>query len=185
MNLPISEILKSIPGAIGIRLEDELPFRLIKQNGDFELRSYDEFTLARTKVSGPYDKAGDTAFKRLAEFIFGKNQSRVTSKMTTPVFMDKTGDGWIMSFYLDKDFDWLSPLDSKIIVEKHPAKDVAVYRYSGTQSEEAMDEAKNKLLSFIEKEHLKPISEVWWAQYDQPFSIPATKRNEALVKIEL
>lgn len=183
MQLPISEILKSIPGALGIRLEDELPYRLIKQTGNFELRHYNEFTLARTSVTGDYDKAGEVAFKRLADFIFGSNRDRVTSKMTTPVFMDKTNDGWIMSFYLEPEFEFLEPINHEIRVEKHPEKDVAVYRYSGLQTEAAMEESKEKLLEFVRKENLSAISEVWWAQYDQPVSIPATKRNEALVKI--
>lgn len=50
MNIPLSEILKSIPGVVGIRLEDELPFTLIREEGELELRHYDKFTLARTNV---------------------------------------------------------------------------------------------------------------------------------------
>lgn len=183
MHLPISEILKSIPGAVGIRLEDELPFTLLKKEGDFELRHYDEFTLARTVVNDSFDNAGDKAFKRLAEFIFGENTEHAVSKMTTPVFMDKKSDGWVMSFYLGPEYEHLKPVDSTVYVEKHPSKDVAVYRYSGNQTEEAMYESKAKLLQFIKDQGLTANSDVWWAQYDQPFSIPATKRNEALVKL--
>lgn len=185
MQLPISEILKSIPGTLGIRLEDELPFRLIKQKGHFEIRHYDEFTLARTTVNGSYEEAGDTAFKRLADFIFGHNNMHITSKMTTPVFMDKTENGWTMSFYLDPESEWMQPEDAAVVIEKRPAKDVASFRYSGSQTESAMEEGKARLLELVEQEGLTTISAVWWAQYDQPFSIPATKRNEALVKVKL
>ncbi|MES2526525.1 MAG: heme-binding protein [Bdellovibrionota bacterium] len=185
MNIPLSEMLKSIPGAVGIRLEEELPFTLIKKEGDFELRHYDEFTLAETTVRGTYDQATDTAFKRLASFIFGKNSESLTTSMTTPVFLDKTTDGWTMSFYIPKESAWIRPNDPTVKVETHPAKEVAIYRYSGTQSVEAMEEAKGKLLDYVKTAGLKTTSEVWWAQFDQPMSLPMTKRNEALVKIAL
>ncbi len=183
MNLPISEMLKSIPGVVGIRLEEELPYTLIRKEGDFELRHYDEFTLAQTFVRGTYEEASDVAFKRLANFIFGKNSGNLTTSMTTPVFLDKETDGWTMSFYIPKEVEWLSPNDPTVKVEKHPAKDVVAYRYSGTQTVEAMEKAKAELLKFVDEQKIKAISDVWWAQFDQPMSIPMTKRNEAIVKI--
>lgn len=183
MNIPITEMLKSIPGAVGIRLEEELPYTLIKKEGDFELRHYEEFSLAQTFARGSYDEASDISFKRLASFIFGKNSANLTTSMTTPVFLDKESDGWTMSFYIPKEVEWLSPNDPNVKVEKHPAKDVAVYRYSGTQTENAMENAKAELLKFVKEQNLETVSEVWWAQFDQPMSIPMTKRNEALVKI--
>lgn len=183
MNIPISEMLKSIPGVVGIRLEEELPYTQIRKEGDFEIRHYDEFTLAQTSVRGTYDQASDVAFKRLANFIFGKNSGNLTTSMTTPVFLDKETDGWTMSFYIPKEVEWIRPNDPNVRVEKHPAKDVAVYRYSGNQTEEAMEHAKSELMKFVIEQKLEPISEVWWAQFDQPVSLPMTKRNEALVKI--
>lgn len=81
MNIPLSDILKSIPGTLGIRLEAELPFTLIRKEGQLELRHYDEFTLARTTVEGTFSEAGDKAFKKLADFIFGSLEKiRTTSR---------------------------------------------------------------------------------------------------------
>lgn len=185
MNIPLSEKLKSIPGVVGIRLEEELPFTLIQEEGGIELRHYDEFVLARTTVSGTYEEATDKAFKKLAEFIFGNNSERLTTSMTTPVFLDRTKSGWTMSFYIAPEAHFIRPSDSAVKIETHPAKDVAVLRYSGNQTEEAMEHARAELLRKISAQGLKPVSEVWWAQYDQPFSLPMTKRNEALVKVEL
>lgn len=185
MHIPLTEKLKSIPGVVGIRLEDELPFTEIEESGDFAIRHYEQFTLARTTVRGSYDEASDIAFKRLAEFIFGKNSGNLTASMTSPVFMDKTSDGWTMSFYLSPEADWIKPNDPNIKVETHHAKDVAVYCYSGTQDEMAMESAKHDLLRLVKERGVKAISDVWWAQFDQPVSLPMTKRNEALVKVEL
>lgn len=185
MQVPFKEMLKSIPGAVGIRLEKELPYQVTKKFDDhFEIRHYPAFTLARVSALGDYDSASEDCFKRLAEFIFGENSQDRVTEMTTPVFMDKKGEKWVMSFYIPDEYSSLIPTDSSITIEQKPAKDVAVYSYSGNVTQEAMTEAKNKLLSLLSENHLTAVSEVWWAQYDQPMSLPFTKRNEALVKIE-
>lgn len=183
MQIPISEIIKSIPGAVGIRLEKELPFSQLKKMGELELRHYQPFTLAQVFVAGDYDSATDQAFRTLATFIFGENSQKKSTAMTTPVFMDKTSDGWMMSFYLSGEEGEIQPLDPSIHVGQFPAKTVAVYSYSGTNDLAAMEEGKSQLLKALALNNLKPDSEVWWAQYDQPVSLPMTKRNEALVKI--
>lgn len=185
MTIPLTEMLKSIPGAVGIRLEEELPFSLIRKDDQFELRHYEAFTLARTTVLRSYKDSTDLAFKRLADFIFGKNHEGLTTSMTTPVFLDKEENGWTMSFYLPPESNFIKPNDPTIKIERHPAKDVAVLRYSGNQTQEAMEQAKVELLKYVKENGLTPISDVWWAQYDQPMSLPMTKRNEALVKVEL
>lgn len=185
MHIPLTEKLKSIPGAVGIRLEEELPFTLIDKVGDLEIRHYEEFVLARTSVMGTFEEATDKAFKKLAEFIFGKNSERITTSMTTPVFLDKTPNGWMMSFYLTPDARFIRPNDSAIKIETRGPKDVAVLKYSGTQTAEAMEHARAELLRLVMAHGMRPISDVWWAQFDQPVSLPMTKRNEAYVKIQL
>ena len=186
MQIPLTDMLKSIPGAIGIRLEEELPYTVIQKVGEIEIRHYDPFSLGQVRVSGDYEEAMDSGFRQLASFIFGKNETQSKTSMTTPVFMDELGPNeWMMSFYLAPDAQDLIPVDSNIeIVEKH-AKDVAVYSYSGTNTLEEMREAKTKLLQELSQKGLGPVSDVWWAQYDQPFSLLMTKRNEALVKVNL
>lgn len=185
MQVPFKEMLKSIPGAVGIRLERELPYTVVKKIEDhLEIRQYPAFTLARTSASGDYDSVTETCFKRLAEFIFGKNSQNKITEMTTPVFMDRKGSDWVMSFYIPEEYVSLSPKDSSIKIEQKPTKQVAVYSYSGNVTQESMEKAKEQLLSLIAKNHLKAVSDVWWAQYDQPMSLPFTKRNEVFVKVE-
>lgn len=183
MQVPISDMLKSIPGAVGIRLEEELPFTLLESFRNIEIRHYEPFTLARVTVSGEYESAMEDGFRKLAEFIFGKNSEGKSTSMTIPVFMDKETEGWTMSFYLPDEMNSLTPLESSIKIQKMPEKTVAAYRYSGTPDLERMLEAKVALLQEIEQSDFEVISSVWWAQYDQPTSLPFTKRNEALVKV--
>lgn len=185
MQIPFKEMLKSIPGAVGIRLEKQLPFEVVGKYGDdFEIRHYPPFSLARTSASGDYETAAETCFKRLAEYIFGENSVNKVTEMTTPVFMDKKGDEWIMSFYIPEEYASLVPKDSSIFIERKHAKEVAVYSYSGVVTEEAMIKAKAKLLELLAENHFRAASDVWWAQYDQPMSLPFTKRNEAFVMVD-
>jgi hypothetical protein len=184
MHIPLIEYLKSIPGFVGIRLEEELPYEVMRSAGELEIRHYSAFTLARTKCSGSYKSASEICFKTLAEFIFGANTDKKVAEMTTPVFMDRTNDGWIMSFYLPESMTSLAPSYPGISVENMPGKTVAAYRFSGVFDEMSMEQSKRKLLDILKAQNLKPESEVWWAQFDQPISLPMTKRNEALVKVQ-
>jgi effector-binding domain-containing protein len=184
MQVPISDLLKSIPGAVGIRLEEELPYTVLETIQSIEIRKYDPFTLARINVSGEYESSMENGFRALAEFIFGKNKEDKKTSMTIPVFMDKEVEGWTMSFYLPEEIKFLTPLDPAIKIERMPSKTVAAYRYSGHPDLEKMLDAKVNLIHGLEKTEYEVNSRVWWAQYDQPASLPFTKRNEALVKVK-
>ncbi len=184
MHIPFSEILKSIPGVIGVRLEAELPYSVVSKVGQIELRNYPPFTLARVRNSGSFEAAGDASFRALAEFIFGENEDGKKTAMTTPVFHDRNEDGWTMSFYIPAEESDLTPKNKEVWVEQMPQKTVAAYRYSGINGPTEMEAAEELLLAEVRLAGLKAVSKVWWAQYDQPFSLPMTKRNEALVRIE-
>lgn len=185
MQVPISDMLKSIPGAVGIRLEEELPFTVKETIRNIEIRDYAPFTLARVTVSGEYESAMEEGFRLLADFIFGANTEGKKTSMTIPVFMDKEMEGWTMSFYLPESVSSLKPLDHRISIQNMPAKTVAAYRYSGNPDLEKMLEAKVTLLQGLERTGYEVNSSVWWAQYDQPASLPFTKRNEVLVKVHI
>ena len=183
MHIPLIEKLKSLPGAVGIRLEEELPYKVINRMDQLEIRSYRPFTLAQTSASGDFDEAKEICFKRLAEFIFGENAESEITEMTTPVFYDRKGDEWVMSFYLPDEVSGLTPEDPAISIESKPGKEAAVYTFSGNFDLESMEKAREELLRLVSESGLMADSDVWWAQFDQPFSVPFTKRNEALVKV--
>lgn len=185
MQVPFSEMLKSIPGAVGIRLEEELPYDVIKKIGKLEIRAYRPFTLARVSSSMDFEQASDHNFRALAEFIFGANDQNMDTAMTTPVFYDHKNGEWIMSFYIADEHAHLKPDSKEITVQNMPAKTVAAFEFSGVFDEESIGEAKISLLKELTAHGLVPNSDVWWAQFDQPVSLPFTKRNEALVSVDL
>ena len=183
MHIPLIEKLKSIPGALGIRLEQELPYKVIRSSPKLELREYTPFTLARVSHRGDFETAKEACFKQLAEFIYGENTQHDVLAMTTPVFYDQKDDVWIMSFYLPDEVADTTPENGNIKIEKKKGKTVAALRFSGNFELESMNHARRELLEVVNAQDLRPVSEVWWAQFDQPFSVPMTKRNEALVVV--
>ncbi|HXH31952.1 MAG TPA: heme-binding protein [Bacteriovoracaceae bacterium] len=174
----------TIPGALGIRLEEELPYSVLRKIGNLEIRHYPPFTLARVEQTGSFEETRDSGFRLLADFIFGENSETKKTSMTTPVFQDRTSDGWVMSFYMPPESAAMLPKNPEVWIEDMPDKTVAVHRYSGNNDMEKMEAAKALLLEEIRVAGLRGVSHVWWAQYDQPFALPVMKRNEVLVKIE-
>lgn len=59
-----------------------------------------------------------------------------------------------MSFYIPPETQWIRPQDPMIKIETHPAKDVAVLRFSGIQSLEVMERSKGKLLELVKERGL-------------------------------
>ena len=104
MRIPATEILKSIPELVGIRLNEQPKFTIVEKSKGVEVRSYVPIRLASTKVSSQSEDFRSVAFERLAKYIFGANAKNQEIPMTSPVFQERTGDGWTMSFALPAEF---------------------------------------------------------------------------------
>ena len=50
----------------------------------YEIRRYEGYLAAETTVRGDFDSTGNTAFRRLAGFIFGRNSEQLRMSMTVP-----------------------------------------------------------------------------------------------------
>ncbi len=187
MRIPATEILKSIPEFVGIRLNEQPKFTIVEKSKGVEVRSYVPIRLASTKVSSQSEDFRSVAFERLAKYIFGANAKSQKIPMTTPVFQERTGDGWTMSFALPAEFLRHSappPEEQGIELTLAPARLVAVSRYSGTNTDEKMAAAEKALTKWLAGHpSYVAVSPVWWAQYDAPFVIPFFKQNEAMVQV--
>jgi hypothetical protein len=92
--IPFTELLKSVPGFFGIRLEEEPKYDVIETLGDVEVRRYAPALIARLTVPGRFEEAVDQAFDRLARYIFGENSGEVKLAMTVPVEQKPEGSVW-------------------------------------------------------------------------------------------
>jgi SOUL heme-binding protein len=57
---------------------EESAYKIIKQDGDFEIREYPSIIVAETFVSGPLAEATNNGFRAIAGYIFGANIAKKT-----------------------------------------------------------------------------------------------------------
>lgn len=209
MHLPLTEKLKSIPEAFGIRVNEEPPYEVIKSDGDFEIRQYQTQVLAEVTIQGSdFDAFREQAFKKLAAYIFGENKTTEhlaektfseptisenekhseTMAMTSPVLQQEGLEHeWTMSFVLPKKYNLQSaprPLNDEVKLREIPGYTAAVVRYSGLNTQEKVKEHESKLMSWVPaRPELQLNGTFFAAQYDAPFVIPFLRRNEVMVKV--
>ena len=76
---------------------EESAYKIIKQDGDFEIREYPSIIVAETFVSGPLAEATNNGFRAIAGYIFGANIAKAPAAgdtqnekiaMTVPVTVE-------------------------------------------------------------------------------------------------
>lgn len=187
---------------VGVRNSAEAAYTVILQEGDFEIRLYQPMLVAETVINADYTNSGSIGFNRLAGYIFGNNRQREKIAMTTPVYREpqgekiamtapviqqKVADEWLMTFVMPPEYNLNNlpePLDPLISIKSVAAKKVAVIRYSGSLSEEKIQEKTLQLREWLLEKSYKPVSPARSAAYDPPWTIPALRRNEVHIDIK-
>jgi len=70
---------------------EQQPYRVVRSFDDFELRRYPEHLLAEVITNGPFDGAGNRAFRALFGYITGQNRADQKVAMTAPVLQTEAG----------------------------------------------------------------------------------------------
>ena len=187
---------------VGVRNSAEAAYTLILQDGDFEIRLYQPMLVAETVINADYTNSGSIGFNRLAGYIFGNNRQREKIAMTTPVYREPQGekiamtapvlqqqvaDEWLMTFVMPPEYNLNNlpePLDPLVSIKSVAGKKVAVIRYSGSLSEEKINEKAHQLNEWLLKNSYKILSTARSAAYDPPWTIPTLRRNEVHIDIE-
>lgn len=178
--------------------------RVVQEIEGIEVREYAPYLVAETEVSGSREEAGNAGFRRLADYIFGKNRGEKKIAMTAPVAQqegariamtapvsqqetpDRGPSTWVIQFMMPSEYTrekLPEPVDPAIRFREVPARRVAVLRYSGTWSEERYLEKLAELKAAMEKAQLRAVAEPVWARYDPPFMPWFLRTNEIQVEI--
>jgi hypothetical protein len=198
----LTTISLSACSTFGIRSADEPHFQVLKNEGVMQIRHYPSLVVAQTEVNADYKKASGLAFQRLAGYIFGNNkkQQSITMtvpviqqqqaeklSMTVPVMQQKLGAVWLMTFILPQGYTLSTapePLDSAVLIHELPDKKVATIRYSGSLTEQGIEEKSAELIDWLTQQHYQAISPPRSAAYDPPWTLPFLRRNEVHIDIE-
>ncbi len=154
-------------------------YKVLVQDGKFELRDYPALTLVRTA-------AGDGDFMRLFRYISGTNVAEQKIAMTAPVLMTKDDGQSGMSFILPRDVAaGKVPVsaDAAVTMDALPAGHFAVYRFSGGRNQANEEESLGKLRAWVETRQLAVEGAPLFAYYDPPWIPTFLRRNEVMLRL--
>jgi hypothetical protein len=200
-------LLLCLAGAPALATE-EPQYELIRTYPEFELRRYEPHLVAEMQVSGDFDGVGSTAFRVLADYIFGNNRKRESIEMTAPVSQRPSdgeegeeigmtapvkqqpaseGESYVVSFVMPARYtlDTLpEPLDERIRIREEPGQLVAARRYSGRWTHANYQDNLETLREGLARADLRPVWAPVYARYNSPFSLWFLRRNEVLIEVE-
>ncbi|PJD95829.1 MAG: heme-binding protein [Parachlamydia sp.] len=193
-------ILAALAGTIMSNVEQP-DYKLVRSNGDIEIRDYAPMILAEVQVSGERKQAIREGFKILADYIFGNNTSNkkmemtapVTNElsekmaMTAPVTQQQHSGTWQVRFVMPKKYTLESlpkPNSKAVVLISLPSRRFAVIRFSGLADDENIMQHTKALEGYILAEALKPIGEPILAFYNPPWTLPFLRHNEVMIEIE-
>ena len=172
---------------------------VVRRYADFEVRDYAPRVVAETEVRLPRKEAGNEGFRRLAGYIFGKNRGEQRIAMTAPVAQwpgrriamtapvaqeERSPGAFVVQFTMPASFTLATlpePLDPQVTLRDEPARRVAVWRYSGTWSEERYEAQLARFRFALAREGLTAAGEPTWARYDPPWTPWFLRTNEIWV----
>lgn len=177
---------------------EEPPFTVEKTFAEFELRRYAPYLVVETTAD-----SRNAAFRRLFNYIAGKNVAQQKIEMTVPVVMNPPGEKIEMTapvvtqpageagkesmqFVLPARFTLDNaprPADASVTLRAIDAQWLAVRRYSGTWSERNFADNEAALRAAVQAAGLTPTGPARFAAYNGPMTLWFMRRNEVLLPV--
>jgi hypothetical protein len=181
---------------------EKAKYSVVEKEGNFELRRYEPYVVAETMVEGDFDTVGNQGFRRLFDYISGKNRKQQSISMTAPVSQKaesekismtapvnqvRVGEKYRITFVMPAKYTMETlpePLDTRVKLKEVPGQLIAALKYSGTWSKDRYEEKKIRLQALMRQKNLKPAGEPIFARYNPPFMPWFLRRNEVLIPVE-
>lgn len=191
---------------VGVRDGTEEPaYTVVGLVNGAELRRYGPRLAAEVTVEGDEVAARSSGFRLLAAYIFGRNEGRAKVAMTVPVAQApatggdgeriamtapvaqrRAGGGSTIRFFMPAGYTEATlpkPTDPRVRIVTLPEETVAVLRFRGAPGAEEVASQQARLLAALATGPWAPSGEpeAWF--YDPPWTIPALRRNEVVVRV--
>ena len=173
----------SISTYSNVMANEEANYEIIDKNDIYEIRKYSDRLAVETMTSGI-----DSNFRKLFNYISGRNDTEEKIKMTTPVTQVEKNGNMSMQFYLPSKFNSENvpnPSREDVKIINIEGGYYAVLRYSGRASDRNFLKHKKNLENELQKNNISIISLPIRATYDSPFTLPMNRRNEVMFKVEI
>ncbi|XP_068664156.1 heme-binding-like protein At3g10130, chloroplastic [Aristolochia californica] len=202
----LEEALMSVPDL------ETVNFTVLRRRESYEIREVEPYFIAETTMPGKtgFDFTGASkSFNVLAAYLFGENVAKEKMEMTSPVFTRKdqsegermemttpvitkksdNQERWQMSFVMPSKYGSRLPVpkDPSVRIREIPRKIVAVTAFSGFVTDDEVQRRDSQLRDDLKKDPLFQVKEnavVEVAQYNPPFTLPFTRRNEIALEVE-
>ncbi|MEJ6538569.1 MAG: heme-binding protein [Mycobacterium sp.] len=184
----LGQVAEAGGSIVGIRSGTAEPsFTVERSVGSIEIRRYELRIAAETTIDADEEKARSEGFRRLAGYIFGGNTTKTKIAMTAPVAAQRDASGqWVIRFFMPAEdtMDTLpTPNDDRVRLVTVPAERVAVLKFSGTASLDAIASRTDELLNTLRDNNITTTSTPFTWFYDPPWTLPFRRRNEVVISL--
>ena len=166
-------------------------YTILERNNYFQIRKYNEMTIAKIITVGERYDGLRKGFIPLARYIGGKERNGPKISMTAPVMQQKKeNNNWEISFYMPSKFD-INQLpisnNNQIKIASTPSKIMAVIAFSGVAKTELLENNLSKLIKWIEEINYKIISgsEPIYSYYNDPSTPGFLRKNEIMIPVQI
>ena len=166
-------------------------YTILEKNNHFQIRKYDEMTIAKITTVGERYEGLRKGFIPLARYIGAKDREGPKISMTAPVMQQKIiNDNWEISFYMPSKFDTDQlPIseNNQIKIVTTPSTIMAVITFSGVAKTELLENKFTNLIKWIEKINYEIIlgSKPIYSYYNDPSTPGFLRKNEIMIPVEI
>ena len=181
-------------------------YKILQQDGDFEVRQYEPRIVAEVSVDGEMDTATREGFRILAGDIFGDNHNATPQQvtvsaeapskiaMTAPVSIEPleasssftTARAWRVEFTMPSQYTMTTlpkPNNPAIRIREIPSRSYTAVRYSGMNTDQRINDETRRLLDWTKAQNLSVSGVPELARYNPPWTLPIFRRNEILLPL--
>ncbi|STX39529.1 SOUL family heme-binding protein [Legionella feeleii] len=166
---------------------EQTKYKVVESFGGIEIRDYSGMIVAEVQVPGDRKDAANKGFRLLAGYIFGENELKNKIAMTAPVIQESVGNEWKVRFIMPSYYSMErlpTPNNTAVKLTTMQGGRFVVIRFSGLANERNLKEHQQKLVDFVRTKKLKPISELIYAFFNPPWTLPLLRRNEIMIEIK-
>ncbi len=156
-----------------------------KEDGQFEIRTYEQSIIARTSADGDYKEASGDGFRKLAGYIFGGNKEDKKIAMTSPVWMSTDSEDSEMHFIMPSEYEMSElpePYDNSVVLESFTGGRYAAIGFGGYANDQKIESYQKKLAEWLVENNYNPSGDSFYVGYNSPFKI-YNRRNEILIAL--
>lgn len=166
---------------------EKQPYKVIKNEKDFEIRYYPPATFATMRSSAKsYKELSSSGFRKIAGYIFGNNETSSKIAMTSPVHMDISEEGSSMSFVMPSEYDIKKlprPNDAVVVIHETQGEYAAAIEFGGYANDQSIKKYAEQLGKLLQEKGIKSIGHYRYLGYNPPYQFIGRK-NEVIVTVD-